>query len=100
MGNGTDDAGAFGPFTTEQYRAMYDRQAGRVVEVDAAHPLWKAWDDDDWNGATAANWITNHIVAGVRVRITPAGDVPAELLGRICKAFIGRGAIVELKASK
>ncbi len=29
---------------------------GNVVKIGPDHPLWRSWDDDDWNGATADNW--------------------------------------------
>ena len=28
------------------------------ITMDPKHPAWNAMDDDDWNGATFANWLT------------------------------------------
>ena len=69
---------------------------GPPVEVDAKHPLWAAWDDDDWNGATAANWYSSHVRPGVRVVLTPPLSASADLLLRMTASFERDGAFVEL----
>lgn len=28
-----------------------------TIIVDYDHPVWRTWDDDDWGGATANQWL-------------------------------------------
>lgn len=67
---------------------------GDVIVIDAKHPLWTAWDDDDWNGATAGNWVAQYIKPGVRVLLCPPGK--DTLFGR---ALRRNQVIIRMKAS-
>jgi hypothetical protein len=79
-----------------QVREAYRKMSRAAIVVNKDHPLWRAWDDDDWNGATAANWVTAYAKPDERICLTPPDDVSAELLGRMCLALVGRGVIVSV----
>ncbi len=70
------------------------------IEVGPDHILWKSWDDDDWNGATAARWLTDYAVPGARFCMTPSAGVSVNLLGRIILAILARGVVVEVRCTK
>lgn len=67
-----------------------------TVEVGPTHPLWRSWDDDDWNGSTAANWMST-IKSGTAVVLRPSTDVSTDLLTRMCAALRSAGADVVVK---
>jgi hypothetical protein len=73
------------------------RRGCLCVEVGPKHPLWDGWDDDDWNGATGANWVTTYAVRRAHIVLVPPDGISPDQLGRMCLAFIDRGATVEVR---
>jgi len=67
-----------------------------VVVIGREHPLWAAWDDDDWDGATASRWMHDHIRPGILVRLHPPGT--PQLTERVAAAMRRMGATVEIAA--
>ena len=49
--------------------------------VGPDHPAWRSIDDDDWNGATFANWL--RALGGHAVVLRPGGVHPKELVERM-----------------
>jgi len=64
-----------------------------AVEVDEAHPIWTSMDDDDWNGATAGQWLL--AMRGKRVVLVPPPTAGPELLERVREALRRNGAVTE-----
>lgn len=64
------------------------------VLVEATHPLWAAFDDDDWNGATASVWMSRTIKPGMRVRLEPPPSASQNLIERITNSMVWCGATV------
>ena len=69
------------------------------VEVYAKHPLWAAWDDDDWNGATAANWFRSYVTKGRTIRLQPPATATADLVRRMTVTMEKAGAVVVVNPS-
>lgn len=65
--------------------------------VDATHPLWTAWDDNDWNGETASNWMHSHIRPGIRVRLVAPKKSAPQLIEQIADSMRRMGATVEIR---
>jgi hypothetical protein len=66
-----------------------------TVIVEETHPLWKAWDDDDWNAATATAWMNRHIRPGIHVVLKPPADARPTLAAEVAAAMKRFGATVE-----
>jgi hypothetical protein len=64
------------------------------ITIGAKHPLWAAWDDDDWNGATAASWYNQYVKPGVRIVLTPPLYASYDLVCRIVESLERGKAIV------
>jgi len=59
---------------------------GNNVEVGPGHPLWHSWDDDDWNGATCANWIHSY-APGADIKLSPPAGCDPDLVTRVRDAL-------------
>lgn len=68
----------------------------KPIEVGPKHPFWRAIDDDDWGGRTAANWLRNHVTDTYVTIIPPRGCDPA-LLARVREAIEQFAHAVEVK---
>ena len=66
------------------------------IEVGPTHPLWTSWDDDDWNGATAANWMHASAKLGATIKLMPPKNAKPELVERIRLAMTNAGAAVSI----
>lgn len=69
-----------------------------LVLVDKDHPCWKAYGDDDWNGATFTNWVLN-VIVGQHVRLMPGPDVPKETVNGVWEAVASAACFVELEGA-
>lgn len=67
-----------------------------VVEVGPAHPCWKAYGDDDWNGHTFINWV-HHVIVGKHVKLKPPSDLPKETIRGVWQAVASSAFFVELE---
>lgn len=59
---------------------VQEEESSHVV-VEPHHPIWRSFDDDDWNGATASMWLNS--LAGKTVTLNPPRGLPTELYIRI-----------------
>ena len=57
-----------------------------IVEVGPNHPLWRSWDDDDWNGATCGNWIRSY-APGADIKLRPPPGCDPDLVMRVRDAL-------------
>jgi hypothetical protein len=67
-----------------------------LVLVDKDHPCWKAYGDDDWNGATFWNWVHN-VIVGQHVRLMPSPETPKETVDGVWEAVASTAGFVELE---
>lgn len=67
------------------------------IRVESTHPVWKSWDDDDWLGATAANWYNTYAKPGRLFTLTPPADASEDLVRRITEALTKAGATVAMR---
>lgn len=67
-----------------------------LILVDKDHPAWKAFGDDDWNGATFTNWVLN-VVVGQHVRLIPGPDAPKATVDGVWEAVSASAGFVELE---
>lgn len=72
--------------------ARADELADDTLHVLPDHLLWRHFDDDDWNGSTAASYI--HATTAKFVRLVAPADASPELVERIKAAFERQGAEV------
>jgi hypothetical protein len=66
------------------------------ITVDPGHPLWRDWDDDDWCGATTANWCNRMVKPGRHVLLAPWKSLDVDLLERVKIGLERMGAIVRV----
>lgn len=67
-----------------------------MIDVGPEHPCWKAYGDDDWNGATFTNWVCNSL-PGRHVLLRPPHDLPKETLHGVWQAVAASAGYVELE---
>lgn len=64
-----------------------------VCVIEPNHPAWKAIDDDDWGGATFANYLQS-MKAGQAVSLVPPVNISPDLIQRMQAAFESVGCKV------
>lgn len=58
-----------------------------TIVVNSRHPAWDAIDDDDWNGATFSNWLSN--LGDCHVILKPSKEFDSELVQRMYNIVLG-----------
>lgn len=60
-----------------------------MITVRPEHPIWKSFDDDDWNGTTAVQWLVS--LKGQAVTLVPPVGCSTDTIERI-RAAVARCA--------
>lgn len=73
----------------DRFMGSESSQPIEKIEIGPDHLVWKYFDDDDWNGRTAMNFISGCI--GRTVTLNPPNGIDGDLALRILAAFVRIG---------
>jgi hypothetical protein len=59
------------------------------IKIGPQHPLWSAWDDNDWGAATTSQWLTA-FDGSTDVTIEPPTTATFDL---VCRVWAGIGRV-------